>query len=501
MGGLDRTRFVGDCEHLEQLMRAGRIDQVGPGSVRLIQRAADPLESTQAHLYLLTGLFYDRLPLDQFTLAANRAHQALQRNPVPTFLAEFHAISSCVTALNGEVASAVEHIVHGVRAAEAETMPSVSTALAWADLGYAASIIGLVDKAAEFNHRSREEGARWGFGMVGTVPRLMAALVYDHRGDTPACIRELESLCALARSRTGDLFANLYYADRLCLAYAAVRLAALGGDPGIDAHHFWPAGPHRPHVADFELLFLACSAVAEGKGAEAITLLDAMMHAGPGNPVETLRLRSLALSSLGDHAAALAVEREAWRLAADMTRQCQNIVVQGVAANLDRAEMAEALAGYANAALTDPLTGLPNRRHLEERLAEMTTQCGNAVIGVLDLDRFKDINTVHGHLVGDQVLMRVAAALTTCFGPQDFLARYGGDEFVAILPTTSIDAAYGLGDRILATLRDVNWSDIAPGSQVGVSIGWAEFDGRCATTVLGAADKAMYRAKSSAGRN
>jgi diguanylate cyclase (GGDEF)-like protein len=152
----------------------------------------------------------------------------------------------------------------------------------------------------------------------------------------------------------------------------------------------------------------------------------------------------------------------------------------------------------------DPLTGLPNRRVFAETLNKMVARAargsaGHAVL-IVDLDRFKPVNDIHGHAAGDEVLREIATRLGRMVRKGEIVARFGGDEFGFILdcatsedPTT---AASALADRIIASVA----TPIAVGSQsvtVGASIGIAicPNDGTDPETLLRAADMAMYRAK------
>ena len=153
----------------------------------------------------------------------------------------------------------------------------------------------------------------------------------------------------------------------------------------------------------------------------------------------------------------------------------------------------------------DPLTDLPNRLLLHDRLAnaiEAATRagCGVAVL-CLDLDRFKLVNDVFGHAAGDQLLVEVARRLSFLLRSSDTLARLGGDEFVVVQPVVDQPAAsVSLAQRIIEGLAQP--FDIADQQVViGVSIGIALYpsDGRDSGEMLRCADIAMYRAKE-AGR-
>ena len=154
----------------------------------------------------------------------------------------------------------------------------------------------------------------------------------------------------------------------------------------------------------------------------------------------------------------------------------------------------------AHQALHDPLTGLPNRLLLEDRLEQ-------AVLGAtrsktcfallsIDLDRFKAVNDAHGHRCGDGVLCSVARRLLDAARTSDTVARVGGDEFLALLPGAGEQAARAIAARMVAGLqKPVRVGDLS--FTVGASIGMAVFpdDGGDSSTLLSLADARMYRAK------
>ena len=153
----------------------------------------------------------------------------------------------------------------------------------------------------------------------------------------------------------------------------------------------------------------------------------------------------------------------------------------------------------------DELTGLPNRRLLDDRIAQAfaaarRTQDSVAVM-LLDLDRFKPINDTYGHEAGDRVLKVVATRLADCVRKADTVARVGGDEFVVMLPMRDGQHASRVAEGILAALAEpirLGTSEF----QVGVSIGISVFpdDATDKEELLRCADRAMYAVKAS-GRN
>ncbi|MGH8774924.1 MAG: GGDEF domain-containing protein, partial [Jiangellaceae bacterium] len=140
----------------------------------------------------------------------------------------------------------------------------------------------------------------------------------------------------------------------------------------------------------------------------------------------------------------------------------------------------------------DPLTGLPGRARLVDRAGRALSSGQGVGLVFVDLDRFKEVNDSHGHVVGDRVLAEVARRLQRAAGPDAFVARYGGDEF-AVLVTVRAAETEGLADRIGRCLRS---PVLAPAPvDVSASIGAANGAGGTVDDLLVAADAAMYAAK------
>jgi diguanylate cyclase (GGDEF)-like protein len=150
---------------------------------------------------------------------------------------------------------------------------------------------------------------------------------------------------------------------------------------------------------------------------------------------------------------------------------------------------------------TDPLTGISNRRALDERLAaeiQRAARFGHPLaIGLIDIDDFKMINDVYGHAAGDLVLQRLAALLVRELRTIDVIGRYGGEEFLIILPETDGPGALTAASRVLDAVRSDRHHYLGTGWQITVSIGIAVFElnGRTSEELLGAADVALYQAK------
>jgi diguanylate cyclase (GGDEF)-like protein len=153
-------------------------------------------------------------------------------------------------------------------------------------------------------------------------------------------------------------------------------------------------------------------------------------------------------------------------------------------------------------AMSDMVTGLPNRRALDERLEEEVlfarrTNSQFAVV-MIDLDGFKTVNDTYGHAVGDEVLNTAFNFMAANMRASDFLARYGGDELALILRQTNADVAKIVTDKILETMKQ--YSHVLPSGhkiQLGISGGIAIYPihARNSSDLLRAADAALYLAK------
>jgi|LNFM01.1.fsa_nt_gb diguanylate cyclase (GGDEF)-like protein len=160
---------------------------------------------------------------------------------------------------------------------------------------------------------------------------------------------------------------------------------------------------------------------------------------------------------------------------------------------------------YARAARLDPLTGLYNRRWLDEVLAREYRRCSreNRPLSFLmiDLDLFKTINDSHGHLIGDEVLRILASRLRNAMSARGVAARFGGEEFAVLLADTDAALALDVAERFRAAVHDNPIATSAGPVPVTVSIGISERAGcHSPRALMQRADAALYRAKKQ-GRN
>lgn len=180
------------------------------------------------------------------------------------------------------------------------------------------------------------------------------------------------------------------------------------------------------------------------------------------------------------------------------------LFMQGLALALNNAIAHEHLQRLA---ALDPLTGVYNRRFGLGRLHEEFTRAVRAStpLGVLmfDIDHFKAVNDTYGHLIGDRVLKAVAAIVRSVIREGDILLRYGGEEFVVVLPAASSDNLRMLGERLRKAVEDSSVADREKTVRVTVSVGGAALPGSKVGSedeLLQLADESLYRAKNS-GRN
>lgn len=266
--------------------------------------------------------------------------------------------------------------------------------------------------------------------------------------------------------------------------------------------------------------------------------LYAMYHMGTGRSVilfmtplpflyATLALRPAALLALaGSFAAgygtlvallvalrpeAVDLRLEALWLAALAAVGAQIAVIGGYLSQLRAAlrkrnsELREAVARIGELARHDELTDVWNRRRLVEalhsELARLVRDGPPFSVALVDLDHFKRVNDALGHNAGDAVLQAVARELVGCLRDADAFGRWGGEEFLALLPQTAPEGARASAERMRAAVERLSLEGIAPGLRVTISVGLAHArrdddpEG-----LVGRADAALYRAKR-AGRN
>jgi diguanylate cyclase (GGDEF)-like protein len=161
----------------------------------------------------------------------------------------------------------------------------------------------------------------------------------------------------------------------------------------------------------------------------------------------------------------------------------------------DRLGALRVLARTEAQAQTDPLTGLPNRRTLDNHMHDLLAEDAEYVVAFADLDHFKAINDIHGHEMGDRALQLFARALRDSIRPKDLVARHGGEEFLVVLPDCSLPDARLVGERVRSELARLLTAAALP--PFTVTIGLAVSEPRQAfSEVIARADAAMLTGKS-----
>jgi diguanylate cyclase (GGDEF)-like protein len=216
------------------------------------------------------------------------------------------------------------------------------------------------------------------------------------------------------------------------------------------------------------------------------------------------RLRSRIFEAAGRLAEALADEREFSRAQSAELRRRSTHVAQAHAwrdAVVQKEKAVSALeaerAQFEALSLHDTLTGLKNRRFLNDFLRRELQSGNEMTVALVDVDRFKAINDNFSHRIGDEVLVGIARAMTSCLRGTDFAVRLAGDEFVIVMPGANARAAESLRQRLKDAVLNHDWESVAPGlPNVSVSIGLAHARASDSLeSLIEAADREMYADK------
>jgi diguanylate cyclase (GGDEF)-like protein len=150
-------------------------------------------------------------------------------------------------------------------------------------------------------------------------------------------------------------------------------------------------------------------------------------------------------------------------------------------------------------AATDALTGLPNNRAVQETVRRMAAQAGRTTSQLaailFDLDHFKQVNDVNGHAKGDEVLAAVGDAVASAVRASDFVGRYGGEEFLALLPDTGREGALHVAQKLRSAIAQIDVPGVSRKVTASFGVAVLPFDAVEPEQLLRAADRALYSAK------
>ncbi|XVU24502.1 diguanylate cyclase domain-containing protein [Actinoplanes sp. CA-054009] len=486
------------AESVGELHRAGALQQDGRSAEALpildgvLSTAADPTTRAYA-LVQRFGALINLGRVAELATAMSAADNAVRELPDPYLRGQMHAFAALGAHLERNLDRGVTHLVQASRSLAAVRDNDSETAWGWHDLAMAYSYLGFHGHALTAIEQARQVGAAAGMAPeIFAAPgiRLRNAVSLDHQGDTDGCLRVLRDIDA-ELTRFGAAGAGrLRPGSRAAYGYALARRAALGEETEADASEWLTGGGDSVRTRDLRHLGNVCLAIAAGRPGLALSMLDAVPVAPEVlGAAEPARLRSICHAAAGDHAAAHAADRYAFRLTAQRIDRFRDGYLDGVAARLDAQETQRDPGRFGDETLTDPLTGLPNRRQLERYVAALLARGERAAVGVCDLIGFTAVNARHGRHCGDLVLQRIAGVLNRVMRRGDFVARFAGDEFVVVLPGAGTAQAAEVSRRLAAATNAENWQILVPGTPVGLAAGWSEVgtNGRTLSAALAAA--------------
>ncbi|MEN9580935.1 MAG: hypothetical protein RJA70_3944 [Pseudomonadota bacterium] len=258
------------------------------------------------------------------------------------------------------------------------------------------------------------------------------------------------------------------------------------------------------------ILHGACSVHLESRSSEPVATIGAGSSVGELSIIDDSPPSAFVIARGGCRVLAIGPE-EFWALL-DISREIAinllALLAQRIRGNNATVSQSRRLQKeYKRHASVDGLTGVHNRRRLDELLPRYLGRAdqgsGALCLIMTDIDHFKNFNDTYGHSTGDDVLLKVAQVLETRSRPTDFVARYGGEEFTVVLPTTQSEQALMVAERLRSSVEQLELTQ-KDGTRLGpltISLGIAQaLPGESPQSLIERADKALYAAKKS-GRN
>ncbi len=426
-------------------------------------------------------------------------------------LARSHRLLAIFFRRLGDAAEALTHAVPGVE--YADVMPPLIRASHLITLALVLDLNGSFAQARERFDAALEIAVRHDDApMVITILNNMAFTAYEN--EDGAAADELVSRIRRIAAEHALVLDGLYL-DTMA------RISMMAGRPAEALETLRPVldDPDGPLVTEGDALPECLLTVAEayrmcGRPEQAGDALDeaarlARERSLAGVTARVHEARAELHAMTGDFPAAYAQYRQFHAATEKLHSVQREMRARAVQAVYETAEARLATEQFRQLALRDPLTGLYNRRHVDEhleRLVATATQDGTALsVALVDLDFFKRVNDTFSHGVGDQVLQRVATLLGNAVAEPALAARLGGEEFLLVLPGADPAAATAVCERLRETLRRHPWQDLTGSLPVTASIGVATHAGSrggttSASALLSRADRNLYAAKH-AGRD
>ncbi|GAA2784507.1 GGDEF domain-containing protein [Saccharopolyspora taberi] len=450
-----------------------------------------------------------------------------RRHGLVVLQADAHALRGRRSLLAGSEDAALNEIAHGLSMLDDELAPDATLgrrswerllAQALIDIGLVLTQLGVYEMSDQVmtraHQRIRESGGPHEIAvhMINRCRMLLGwGLRLERVGQHPEATDRFKTASDLAHAVEGPWRESLFprVADRL----ASEQMPVLGAAHALASPHIDHIGKLRQlrsldramHPREKIIVAIALSRclTCAGRGGEAVRLLsETRTDLRDDTSEPTLRI-SLAREyahlteldadstseALRDYA--LELETELWTM--------REVRLSTLATRLDNYRLSHRHDAITQQALQDPLTGLSNRRALDERLDKLQDQHDSQPLSValVDLDGFKEVNDRCSHAEGDEVLREVAATLRDTLRSDDFVARYGGDEFVVLLPGVMLAAAEAALQR---TVEAVDRLPYQRSRGVTLSIGVVAMRPQeSGGQVLARADAAMYQAKRGGG--
>ncbi|SDT19781.1 tetratricopeptide repeat-containing diguanylate cyclase [Actinoplanes derwentensis] len=419
-------------------------------------------------------------------------------------LARSHQQLSIIHGNLGDIAAGLEHAVRAVEAVDDDTSPRARGVI----------LLRLADVLAE---GGSPDAARTRYGhaeqvAIGAADVELRLVVLNNlayaehlAGNSEQAWEAIQRLRTVTEATGGDLSPDaLDTMAMIQIARGRYPEAARIAVGNVDAYA--SAGPDDADgLAEF-LLTLAIAQRHLGDQSAAQDALDRCATICEERELAGVRVRALEEqaelhAARGDHARAFIVHKRFHAAERELHSQQRDAQARARHAVFETAEARREAERFREQARRDPLTGLPNRRYVDEHLPVLLSAGGPIVVALVDLDHFKRVNDLCSHEIGDRVLTVVAGLLTQAARSGGFAARLGGEEFLLVLTGAGTAEAAPALERFRQSVQDHPWSQLTGNLPVTVSIGALQSGpADTQTMVLAAADRLLYEAKNS-GRN